>query len=174
MDEYFIEIVDHQTGKQLGAGEVGEIVVTEQAGFFEAQLEDAAEQGAVVEFAAGCADGVCAVDLLAEAGVVEVGEQGGEAGPLQSEPPAFEALSLGALEGGGDGAGRQPGQLARLAHQQFKGVGGVQDIFRKAGGQLAQLDIDLLQAHFAGGVEFGAVAAEIVQSLGEKAMAGAA
>ena len=28
MDEYIVEIVDHETGKQLGAGEVGEIVVT--------------------------------------------------------------------------------------------------------------------------------------------------
>ena len=28
MDEYVIEIVDHETGKQLGPGEVGEIVVT--------------------------------------------------------------------------------------------------------------------------------------------------
>jgi len=28
MDEYIIEIVDHQTGKQLGSGEIGEIVVT--------------------------------------------------------------------------------------------------------------------------------------------------
>jgi len=28
MDEYVVEIVDHETGKQLGAGEVGEIVVT--------------------------------------------------------------------------------------------------------------------------------------------------
>jgi len=28
MDEYIVEIVDHQTGKQLGPGEIGEIVVT--------------------------------------------------------------------------------------------------------------------------------------------------
>jgi len=28
MDEYAVEIVDHETGKQLGAGEIGEIVVT--------------------------------------------------------------------------------------------------------------------------------------------------
>ncbi len=28
MDEYFTEIVDHETGKQLGPGEIGEIVVT--------------------------------------------------------------------------------------------------------------------------------------------------
>ncbi|MFH1650951.1 MAG: AMP-binding protein [Chloroflexota bacterium] len=28
MDEYLIEIVDHETGKQLGPGEIGEIVVT--------------------------------------------------------------------------------------------------------------------------------------------------
>ncbi len=28
MDEYIVEIVDHQTGKQLGPGEIGEVVVT--------------------------------------------------------------------------------------------------------------------------------------------------
>ncbi len=28
MDEYIVEVIDHQTGKQLGPGEIGEIVVT--------------------------------------------------------------------------------------------------------------------------------------------------
>ena len=96
----------------VGQREVGEVVEAEQARLLAAQSEDAADVLPVVELARGRARRVGAPDLLANGGVVEVSHDGGVAGSLQREAPAGQALLLGALAGGGDGAGGRPASLA--------------------------------------------------------------
>jgi len=60
--------------------QIREVAVAEQAGLFAAQLEDAADQRAVVEIATGCAGRVSAVEQLADGAVVEIHQQRGEVG----------------------------------------------------------------------------------------------
>ena len=149
--------------------QVGEIAVADQRRLLPPQIQDAADQRAVVPLPADGASVVGAVDLLAGGGVIQVGHQRDVAGRLEREAPAGQALSRRALPGGLHRAGRQPGQLAFLGDDQIKGIGGIQHVLAESRGQRRQLDLDLLQPRLACRLQFGAVAPEGVDGLGEEA-----
>ena len=109
------------------------------------------------------------VDLPADGGIVEIRHHREVIGRLQGETPAFAPFAHGALAGRGERAGRQPGQCRLAGDQKLEGVGGIQHVFRKSGGEPGQLDVDFFQPLLAGGVQVGAVAAEIVHGFREKA-----
>ncbi len=148
--------------------EIGKIGEAEQPGFFPAQFQNARQQRPVVPLRLGCARGIGAVHLLADLAVVEISQDRHVARRLEREAPSFNLLRRGALPCRIDGAGREPGQLRFIADDQFKCVGGIQNILGKFRRDLREFDIDLGHARFARGIQFRAMPLEGVQRLREK------
>ncbi len=70
--------------------------------------------------------------------------------------------------------GGSPGEVGLVGEHQFEGIGGIQDVLRELGGDLRQLDVDLLQSLFARRIQIGAVAPERLDGFVQEAAARAA
>ena len=157
-------------GHAIFQHQVREIRESQQPRLLTAQIEDAGDQRAVVPFGRRPAHRVGQVDLAADGGIVEISHHREVIGRLQGETPALPAFARGALARRGERGGRQPGQLRLVGDQDLEGVGGIQHVLRKLGGEPGQLDVDLFQPLLARSVQVGAVTAEIVHGFGQEAL----
>jgi hypothetical protein len=149
--------------------QVGEVGEAQKTRLLAPQFQNAADERAIVAAFLGGADAVGLVEVAAGGGVIHVGHHRQVIGRLQSEAPAFQSLALGAVAGGGDGRRRQTGEIRLIGNHQFESVGGIEDVLAELGGDLRQFDVELLQFFLAGRVQIGAMAAESVDGLVEKA-----
>ena len=149
--------------------QIGKIAEAEQLGPLTAQFEDLHEQRPVVAVRLRGAHGVSFIEALPDAGILQVRHDGEIVRGLQGEAPSGLALAPGTLAGRFQGCGRQARQIRRVRDQQLEGVGRIEHVFGEFGGELRQLDIELLQAPLPGRVEFGAMAAEGVECLLQEA-----
>ncbi len=99
-----------RVGHAIVQHQVRKIAETQQFGFGAAQFQDAAQQVTVVVLALAGPDGVSAIHLLADCGVIQVHHDGHVAGRLQSESPARQTLVFGAGARRGHSRWRQSGQ----------------------------------------------------------------
>jgi len=169
------QILDEGQGARTLVGhavfkhQVGKGGVAQQLGLFAAQLQNTGHQLAVVVRCGRGADAEGVIHLAAYGFVVEIGHYGDIAGRLQGESPALAAFALGALPGGLQRAHGQPGEALAVSDHELIGIGRIEDVFGELGGEPGQLHVDLLEAFLAGGVQVGAVAAEIVDGLLQEA-----
>ena len=161
-------------GHAILEDQIGEAGEAEERRLLPAQLEDAGDERAVVDRARRGARGGGAVEALAHARVVEVGEHRHVARRLEGEAEAGDALARRALARGGDRLLRQPGEAGLVVDDELEGVGGVEHVLREAQRERGQLHVERREALLARGIEIGAVAAEVRDGLGEEALARAA
>ncbi len=151
----------------------GEVAVVEQLGFLVAQLEQSGDVAGVVplfQFAeygphfrglggAGAVDGFAQAALVGELQHREVGRE------VQRELPACLAILLGGGARGLLDVLGDAGQLALVLDQQLVVVGGVEHVFREAGGHGRVLFLDLGEALLFGRRQLGAAQAEVAHGV---------
>ena len=143
----------HAGGHLADQRELGGGGVPQDPGHLAAQLQDALDQGRVVELARAGAGHVGSVQLFAQLAPSAVLHEGQEAGHVQGDPPGavlgrgpLLARLAGGLRGELPQARRKALDLALLAQGQGEGRGRVQDVVAEGRGQLRQLELDRVEA----------------------------
>ncbi len=149
-------IVDHQ---------VGEIREAQELSLLAPQVENPADDLAIVEIAGRRPHIVGVINVLPDGPIVQVCHERQITGRLQGESPARHAFCLSALLRRRHRAFRKAGQFRLVGDYQLERVGGIQDMFGEQSRLLAQLYVDLRQPRFAGRVQACAVPFEIVDRL---------
>ena len=123
-----------------GQAHVGPMAIAQALGLLQAQAEDRFDQGQVVELAAGGPAHLGFVDPFAQVPPFAVLEEGSHPrhveahAPLARFPSCGGRLSQELLEAGG-----QARQFGFRAQGETPGVGGIQHVVAKGGGQFGQV-----------------------------------
>ena len=125
-------------------GEVGEVFVAEDFGFFLAEFEDFPDEVGVVVGSFRADGGRCLPDGLAEFLIVSVLHDGKHGGRVEGEAPCgcFDAFCGGVGGGGGFRGIGEAGEFRLIGDDDFPCVGGIEDVLRIFFGDLGKLGVD--------------------------------
>ena len=163
-----------RAGHAAGGGEIGEVLLAQQAGLLVAKREDLADERGVVPcvLQADLAEAFPA--LAAEVLVIGVLEHREDRRGLQRETPGLRlALRGRGLLRRGQRAGGQAGEALFVFDEEFPGVGGIEDVLGILLRLLREVGVELRQAGLPFRRQVGAVLFEIGHRLLEEAAADA-